>query len=291
MIVTAPGKVLVTGAYAVLGGAPAVVLAVARHAHLDTSTGAIDTGEMYDGAQKLGLGSSAACAVVREGATALARGEDLADGAVRARVFAAARGAHAKDQSGGSGVDIAASTFGGVLVYTLAGGAGSEPSRPSHRAARLPEGLVFDALWSGSSAKTSDLRARVDALFARDARVHAARIADLSAAAVAGASAVDRGDRAGLVDAARATLRGLSALGRDADAPIVPPAFLEMARLAEEAGAAFLPSGAGGGDVGLYLGASPMPSDLAARALALGMRPLGLTIDSAGLRATSQRAQ
>ncbi len=286
MIVQAPGKVLVTGAYAVLDGAPAVVCAVSRHAYLDVATGAIDTREMYDGDAKLGLGSSAACAVVREGASALTRGEDLADAAVRTRVFAAARAAHAKDQAGGSGVDIAASTFGGVLVYSLVGG-----GAPSHRPARLPEGLVLDAFWSGTSATTSALRARVEALRARDPRAHAARMGALSVAAHAGADAITMGDGAALLDAARATLRALDALGRDADAPIVPPAFHELARLAEAAGAAFLPSGAGGGDIGVYLSTAAPPPDLVSRALALGMRPLGLVLDTAGLRAAPKRGQ
>ncbi len=283
MIVVAPGKMLVTGAYAVLEGAPAVVCAVNRHAYLDVATGEIDTREMYDGDAKLGLGSSAACAVVREGAAAHARGEELSDPAVRARVFAAARDAHAKDQSGGSGVDVAASTFGGVLVYTR-GEAG-----PTYRSTAFPPGVVFDAFWSGTSAKTSDLRARVDALRARDSRTFGARMSELDAAAQAGAFAATAGDGPALVSAARATLVALDALGRDADAPIVPPAFLELARLAEKSGAAFLPSGAGGGDVGAYLGPMAPPPDLVARALALGMRPLGLSLDSVGLRAVSSR--
>ena len=93
----------------------------------------------------------------------------------------------------------------------------------------------------------------------------------------------------GDVTAARATLRALDALGRDADVPIVPPAFLELARLAEQADAAFLPSGAGGGDVGVYLGSSQPPPELTLRAVALGMRPLGVKVDSSGLRAEFPR--
>ena len=285
MIITAPGKLLLTGAYAVLGGAPAVVLGVDRHARLDTDTQLIDTHGMYDGAAKLGLGSSGACAVVREGARAALRGEDLADPAVRDRVFLAARAAHAAEQGGGSGVDVAASTFGGVLVYTRG------EAVPTYRSTAFPPGVVFDAFWSGTSAKTSDLRARVDAFRARDSRAYGARMSELDAAAQAGAFAATAGDGPALVSAACATLVALDALGRDADAPIVPPAFLELARLAEKSGAAFLPSGAGGGDVGAYLGPTAPPPDVVARALALGMRPLGLSLDSIGLRAVSSRGQ
>ncbi len=278
MIVQAPGKLLVTGAYAVLEGAPAIVCAVNRFAYASTAKSAIDTRELYDGAQKLGLGSSAASMVAKLGLAAAVRGSDVASISAREAIFREACEAHQREQSGGSGVDVAASSFGGVLRYVL----GS--SGPEHRAARAPEGAVVDAFWSGTSARTSDLRARVDALRARDRAAYDARMRDLGDAAVAGAAAVDEGDLQAWIDAARRTLRALSALGRDADAPIVPEAFEAVARVVEESGGAFLPSGAGGGDVGVYVGSCLPPADVLCRSFELGMQPLGIKIDTEGLR-------
>jgi phosphomevalonate kinase len=278
-IVRAPGKLLLTGAYAVLTGAPAVVVAVNRYA-VAREGSAVDTRALYTGdepARKLGLGSSAASVVACLGLAAATRGEDLAARPVRDRVFRVARTVHAEEQSGGSGVDVAASTYGGLLVYDLASGA---------RTAALPRGIAIEAFFSGASARTSDLIGTVEALRARDAAAHAACLLPLSVAARAGAAAVDANDGGAFLVAARATGGALDALGRAADAPIVPQPFLALARVAEEEGAAFLPSGAGGGDVGVWIGpaASPPPGFLR-RALDLGFRPLAIAIDADGLRA------
>jgi hypothetical protein len=175
--VIAPGKLVLTGAYAVLEGAPAIVIAVDRHAVADvTSPGDADVSALHDASgRKLGLGSSAASMVASEGARAVARGEDPRDPLVRASIFRAVRGAHAVSQGGGSGVDVAASVHGGVLRYELTGG----ESRV--HPLQLPRGLVFEAWWSGWSARTSDLlaRLRARALRARSGRRRAHRPAGI----------------------------------------------------------------------------------------------------------------
>jgi phosphomevalonate kinase len=102
--------------------------------------------------------------------------------------------------------------------------------------------------------------------------------------ALVAASAVDRGDARAFVRAAGDYGRALHALGRAADAPVVPPAFAELAALAETDGAAFLPSGAGGGDVGIWLDLAPPSAAFVARAAALGMRALSLNVDRGGVR-------
>jgi hypothetical protein len=106
-------------------------------------------------------------------------------------------------------------------------------------------------------------------------------MAELAIAARAGADAKTCG---AFVDAGRATLRALTSLGEAANAPIVPEAFARLASAAEALGAAFLPSGAGGGDVGVFIGDGPMPSGFLGRALDAGFRPLAIAIDDGGLR-------
>jgi phosphomevalonate kinase len=152
---------------------------------------------------------------------------------------------------------------------------------PGARPFALPSGLTLEAFFSGTSARTSDLRARVEALRERDAALYAERMAELAAAAQRGARALTSND---FVDAARATLRALDDLGKAADGPIVPEMFRALARTAEDLGAVFLPSGAGGGDVGVFVGAAPPPSAFLRRALDLGFRPLAIAIDTDGLR-------
>ena len=149
--VLAPGKLVLTGAYAVLDGAPAIVAAVDRYALADDRGAAashVDVSALHDDrGQKLGLGSSAASIVATLGLRAHGRGEDLRSAPARAGIFRAAREAHAKEQNGGSGVDIAASVFGGILRYALG------RSGPLLALVAFPSTLSFSAYWSGTSAR------------------------------------------------------------------------------------------------------------------------------------------
>ena len=61
-------------------------------------------------------------------------------------------------------------------------------------------------------------------------------------------------------------------------------AFAELATLADAHDAAFLPSGAGGGDVAVWLALAPPSAAFVERAGELGMRPLPLTVDRGGVR-------
>jgi phosphomevalonate kinase len=278
MRVVAPGKLVLTGAYAVLRGAPAIVVAVDRHAVADGE--GVDTRALHDEeGRKLGLGSSAASIVASLGARAAANGEDLRDVLVRARLFAAARAEHARTQGGGSGVDVAASVYGGVLRYALDGRDATATARPVD----LPPGVLFAAYFTGASARTSDLLARVDAHLAANPRA----LARLEAVASSAAAAVERGAAAELVEAAREYGLALDALGHAADAPIVPDACRRLGLVAAVEGGAFLPSGAGGGDVAVWVGRAPPSAAFAARASAMSMRPLDLGIDRAGVRLES----
>jgi phosphomevalonate kinase len=300
--VAAPGKLMLTGSYAVLEGAPAIVCAVSRLAVAGGESKAssvppiaevsaalngtgeaeappVDVSDLFAGDQKLGLGSSAAAVVAVLGHQAALRGEDLAHPSVRRAIFDRARAAHAEVQGGGSGVDIAASVYGGVVRYQLA-----PPDAPSIRPVSLPKGLCLDAYWSGKSMRTSDMRARVDALKARSASLFQTRMGEVAAASVSAASAVDAGDARAFIDAARVSQVALSALGRDADAPIVPPFVQDIVRMAEEEGSVFVPSGAGGGDVFVRLGLAAPTSRFVGAARASGLVRLDLEVDVLGVR-------
>lgn len=296
----APGKVLLTGAYAVLDGAPAIVAAVDRYAIADGSRAAsapspevrawsgdrpapeVDVSALYDpSGRKLGLGSSAAALVAAVGARALTDGIDPRAPRERDRIFRVARDAHARAQRGGSGVDVAASVYGGVIEYE----AGDERTPGVVRPRELPHPLSVVVYDSGTSARTSDMLERVGALRRRgEGDKVFARLRDVAFEAVA---AVARRDGPGFVTAARAFGKALDDLGRAALAPIVPPSFAELAARASCEGAAFVPSGAGGGDVAVWIGLCPPSNDFAAHAARLSMHPLALAIDRGGLRPAS----
>ena len=298
MRVVAPGKLLLAGAYAVLEGAPALVVAIDRYAVADSAVrGAAPTPEMLaamtaeeapavdatalrDGPHKLGLGSSAAILVAALGALAARAGKDLAEPSVRHALLGDARRAHAAVQSGGSGVDVAASVYGGALEYAM----GSAASGASVRPLDLPNGVVLDVFWSGTPATTSDMRARIDAFQAKDAKAHRRRIDAVAAASWDAIAAARAGDASRFIEAVREGGRSLVALGSAADAPIVPHTALPLAPLAEADGGAFVPSGAGGGDVFVHVGPRmASPSFVASAALA-GMRRISMNKDPLGVR-------
>jgi phosphomevalonate kinase len=299
MRVAAPGKLLLSGAYAVLEGAPALVMAVDRRAVADGDQPAVtptpevlaaleaeeaplvDASALREGAFKLGLGSSAAMLVASLGVARVRAGDDLGLPAVRDEIFGHARRAHAKVQGGGSGVDVAASVYGGALAYTLSsatcgGGAETEP-------VTLPSAIVIDVFWCGAPAVTSGMRARVDALGARDGRAYRARLDAIARASEATLRAVRAGDSLAFVKAVGDGGDALLHLGRDADAPIFPPATLPLVTLAQSASAAFLPSGAGGGDVFVHVGSAPSSATFRAAAASAGMRLLPMGIDLHGV--------
>ncbi|WP_394839182.1 hypothetical protein LVJ94_20035 [Pendulispora rubella] len=294
--VAAPGKLVVTGGYAVLEGAPAIVVAVDRHAVADAwflvspsplrevhaafrdeLAPSVDVSALYEGGSKLGLGSSAAALVAALGADAAARGEDIRRTTTRAALFERARRAHGEAQGGGSGIDVAASVYGGALCYSVVRGTAFA------HAVQLPESLHLVAFWSGTSARTSDLLARVRTLRDADPDRHRTHMKALTEASTAAVDALDGGDAPSFITAARAFGDSLAALGDAAGAPISPPAFRELAARAAGEGATFLPSGAGGGDVGLFLGTARPSCDFRVHAESLGMRPVGLRVDYDGV--------
>lgn len=293
----APGKLVLTGAYAVLEGAPAIAAAVDRYAIADTARRAatpppevceafgaqaapeVDVAMLQGGCgQKLGLGSSAAGLVAALGASALDRGEDVSDATVRNRLFRSAREAHARAQGGGSGVDVAVSVYGGVIRYCLDGG-----DAAAIEAVDWPPDLVLAAFFMGHSARTSELLAGVRAARARSPREMERIDAALFSAACAAAGAIRSGARE-FVQCARAYAVLLSELGSLADAPIVPDPCAALARIAAAEDAAFIPSGAGGGDVALWLGVSAPSAPFAVSAERLGFSSLAVRIDRGGVR-------
>lgn len=297
VVTFAPGKLVLTGAYAVLEGAPAVAVAVSRGAYADSSRTAVtptpevlaafgpdvraphaDASAMFVGARKLGLGASAAILVASIAAREAAAGADLSDPRVRERLFLLARHAHAEAQGGGSGVDVATSIHGGAIQYVM-----GEPVK----SVSLPKGIRVDVFACGTSARTSELRAEIDRLARTNAVVHRACMTELVGIANDAARTIQAGDGAGFVEALRRTARGLAHLGVAARVGIVPAGFETLEEVAQHEGAAFSVSGAGGGDVAVYVGRSAPSQKFLERAHALGLFSLDLTLDNEGVRIAS----
>jgi phosphomevalonate kinase len=288
---------VLSGAYAVLTGAPALVVAVDRYVLADSARAAtfltpevhaaigervapwFDASALREGEQKLGLGSSAAILVASLAALELAAEPALKDEELCARVYERALLAHRSAQGGGSGVDVAASAHGGVLAARRAGGV-LELSRVA-----LPSALYFEVWACSVSASTSAFLARIAEFAARDPAAHARCIDAQAQAAESALAAAERGDAADFVQAIARQVTTLTALGESASVGIVTPELAELARLAGEHSAAFLPAGAGGGDVAYWVGWHAPPALFVTRARELGLSRVALTLGARGVHA------
>lgn len=271
----APGKVVVSGAYAVLAGAPAIVTAVSRYVVADSERPAelvtpevqaalragevapwFDASALRAGDRKLGLGSSAAILVASLYALEHDAAGNASEAEQRRRIFERALTAHRQAQAGGSGVDVASSTFGGTLSYRL------EPAGPAFAPLSLPAELSVEIWTCPVSASTRELLEAVARLRQRAPTEHERLLGAQAQASERALHAARAADAAGLIAALREQHHALVALGRAAGACIVTPELSELAPAAEAQGGVLLPAGAGGGDIALFAGASRSTPEL-----------------------------
>ena len=273
MEVSAPGKLMLIGEYAVLEGAPALVAAVDRRATgrrtaapgresavvsgvrraVEAQSGPrpfgvdIDTHTFRDARDtKLGVGSSAATAVAAAA---------LLSGTGDERALAWALEGHRLAAGGtGSGVDVAASYFGGI-VATYAQPAPARPL-PSY----LP-GLRLHVFGTGKAASTAHL---VSACRSGSRWSHWCRV--LTALAEEGIDAYAASDRVRFLSAVARYGRAMKGLGEDAGVSLVTERLEAVATEVAALGGAAKPSGAGGGDVAVaWLPEDCLVDDVASR--------------------------
>ncbi|HJZ85338.1 MAG TPA: hypothetical protein VKN99_09225 [Polyangia bacterium] len=307
MTVRAPGKAMLCGEYAVLEGAPAVVAAVDRYARArfaqhgqtspspfvreatrraaehvartgkraPTATPIVDSdGFRGPGGIKYGLGSSAAATVAAAAAVFDAAGLDVGAAEVRKSLHRLCAQAHQSAQEGsGSGADVAASIFGGILRFEhAADGPRTEPLA-------LPAGLHLAFVWTGRAASTALLLERT-----RGA-VRFGRMPDISATF---ASAFADGDARAVVETARLYGTAMRKLGDDCGVAIVTHEHALYMELARRHGGAAKPSGAGGGDISVaFLLDHDQAKALHAAAAHAGLHPLHLALDREGVKSES----
>jgi phosphomevalonate kinase len=280
--ITVPGKVVLLGEYAVLDGAPAVVAAVDRGVSCRVeAAGALQVETPHDdrfvrraleavGAPaaryvfsdwnpvnaglKVGFGGSAAAtvaAVVAGTGGRLDRGD----------VWRIAHAVHSSVQGGGSGVDVAASVYGGVSRFERGVVSALPMVNPS---------IVF----TGTSAATAPRVAQY--LAWNDRAPFVARMAAL----------VDAfpGDPVAVLREGQVLLRGMA---ERAGVAYWTEEIDTLTRLADDHGGAAKPGGAGGGDIVVALFPDvDRQASFEAAAASFGFQPVPVVI-ATGCRADS----
>jgi phosphomevalonate kinase len=306
--VLAPGKAILCGEYAVLHGAPAVSVAVDRcvrgwirpgegtalspflTAALEHTAKAlgrpdlmqsgqlgVDSKALYDGNQKIGLGSSAAVTVAAVGAALVEAGQPLHD---KRRIFELADEAHAAAQgTRGSGIDVATSVWGGALRFERKNG------KAVITQTDLPDDVYLTFVFTGTAASTPAFIGKVKALAESKPDRHQAAIGRLISLSHAFCAAFADREAEALIRTAGEYGDAMKQLGEAAGADIVTDAHQRIAAIARRHGGAAKPSGAGGGDLGVAFTRGPTATGaLRADLIAAGLSPLALAAPAPGLR-------
>ena len=304
MIATAPGKLILTGEYAVLNGAPALVTAVDRRAvarrdavrgsspfllavahEIATRRGAddpaahaaleiaVDSTAFYDShGTKLGLGSSAAVTVAAT-ACALAK----AGAFDRDEVLAIALAAHATAQgqrgARGSGADVAAAVHGGTIMFT--NGVVKQLAWPAQ--------VSLVPFFTGASADTATLVSHVMSPRPElDGALEA--IAAASHAACAAMSAPPDLVATSLIGACALAAIGIDRLAAVTGVDLVPTCVSTARGALGRLGGTAKTTGAGGGDVGVaVIPATADVTEVGRILIESGCRPLRLSVDETGV--------
>jgi phosphomevalonate kinase len=176
--------------------------------------------------------------------------------------------AHRRLQRGaGSGADVATACHGGLIEFRM----------PDRRITALewPQGLDYRLVWSGIATDTQGKLARLREASTAPSRAALARSARRMASAWKSAAAV--------LDEYPSYIEDLRQFSVDHDLGIFDAGHEELSRAAAAEGLVYKPCGAGGGDVGVLLGASAAPLDDFLKNRAAGLQaqldPVGVTLE------------
>ncbi|MBD3225367.1 MAG: hypothetical protein GF313_11590 [Caldithrix sp.] len=318
--VKAPGKMILIGEYAVLEGAPALVAAVDRYAHVSVvpsetqffylsvpavkidkiafqlneanrivfrtgltvnqrrflklfvhvfehtykqlinsyqkkllpSTFSLCTNDFYNTSlrTKLGFGSSAALTVAVVNAMFRVAATDRHLTLTHEVIFETALRAHRNAQQKiGSGIDIAASSYGGVNRYKVNTVDPNEQAPPEPLV--KPQNLSILPVWTGRSASTKKMVQQVNRYKSANTENYQSMISDLGQISAQACADFASGDTAQILAHVRNYNDALKAFGERTGVDIVSEPHRQLARYAVEHAFAYKPSGAGGGDIGL----------------------------------------
>lgn len=196
--------------------------------------------------QKLGLGSSAALTVaIILGLLHIYRDETKPD---RQLIYELADQIHFNVQGGkGSGIDIAASSFGGILKFH------KDPS--SKHSEILPltplPNLKILPVWSGYSTSTSQMIEKVYYLKKEEPKIFSQTMDKLMETTSIACEAFMSNKLSHFLEMINEYFAHLKTLGEKSQADIISEVHQRISEIVHKCGGCYKPSGAGGGDLGL----------------------------------------
>ena len=295
----APGKVVLSGAYSVLEGSPAIVSAVDRYVVADSSRTAewltpevraahlqtqpwFDARALRDNDRKLGLGSSAAILVASVAADLLHSPSFATPAQLAELAFGPSLAAHHAVQPLGSGVDVVSCCYGGTRVVQRAAG------ELQHFNVSMPPELHVEVWSSNVSQSTHHMLEQLFAFRRHSPERYAARMQAQALAAQRAADALAAHRADDFIAALDAQRTALHLLGQAAGIPIVTHELASLAAQAAEESAVVLPAGAGGGDIAVFVALRPPSAALREHMVAHRHKQLQLALNARGVHSVEK---
>jgi phosphomevalonate kinase len=196
---------------------------------------------------KLGLGSSAAVTV---GLLAAVRKHINAAWTNKNALMHVGYRQHNESQhQAGSGIDIAASVFGGVLRYRAKTNAAA--FSPVIKKVSVPEDLQMGFVWTGRAASTVSFLKRLKDFKINKPTDYNRSMRWLVRLAQAGCQAFEQSDTTKFLQTVERFYHCLEDLGNASRIPIISNNHRRIARIIYQNGGYYKPSSAGGGDFGI----------------------------------------
>lgn len=205
----------------------------------------IDTNDFYfeNSNQKLGLGSSAALTVGLIESIYKFNNFEIGN---QKELFEFSLQAHfeAQDKTG-SGIDIAASSFGGVGIYSRT------ETNYSFKHVNLPEDLYIIPIWTGSSTSTPQYVSKTNQLKKQNKIKYNKVMKELFDLSNQGCEYLLRNDSVNYMQIVDEYFLALDTLGKSAEIPIISDVHKKIAGIVKSCEGFYKPSGAGGSDIGI----------------------------------------
>ncbi len=213
---------------------------------------------------KYGLGSSAA--VVTSVVSAILN-EFMTEEPSKELIFRLAAISHVKTQGNGSGADVAASSYGGLLQYSsfqaewlrsaylqsdsITALVEMDWIYYSSKPISMPKSIYFCVGWTGKPASTAKLVDKILQLKLDNLDAYRTFLKNSDDAVAEFLKGMQEENIDLLLSGVKKNREALSTVGTHANTPIETPLLSTLCNIAESLGGAAKPSGAGGGDCGI----------------------------------------
>jgi phosphomevalonate kinase len=183
----------------------------------------------------------------------------------------------------GSGIDVAASVFGGVFRYQISGD--KPDSAPSIKMLPIPSSLQMRFVWTGQPASTADYLKKMSNYRKHNEAKFNRIMQSLANLAGAGCEAFLNGRTDTFFQVVQDYYDRLEQLGAESRIPIISNIHRQIAETVDAGGGFYKPSGAGGGDFGIIFGSDKSHiTELAQRVARNGFTVTDIDVGAKGIK-------